>query len=430
MQHNLDRFYYLWALVVPITSFLIVPSLQGTVPAFMLSFASVFVVIAFGGALRSRYFVALGLCVMVWLLFLFLSQLGNLTVDFTPPFGEVILVQPWDSTFVMRQSLFTQSLYLAAVVLYGVFMYVFYRKGWDRWLMAGAVLMASFGILECAWFAATGSYLDVISNRDFSDDTVFETYQKFQEFDIAGHALLRMKGLTGEPSMYAFSILPFWVYARVACRSPWPARILGLSLILTMSTTAFLGFVCVVAMRMRRVRVDALRALLALLVLVVLAYLLRDQLLDFYQHGILDKFQGQNDSGAERTAHFLASVHYWESLPLLGQLFGVGFGYIRSTDMAGTLLVNNGIVGVLLFTFVFLYPVLRLDNSERSAALSQCLVAVYVMMMVSVPEFSYLAPWGFVAMAYQKLRQLKRLGLMHRGQRDPQRRLDLATERR
>lgn len=430
MQQCIDRFYYLWALTVPITSFLLVPSIQGTVPAFMLAFASLFVVIAFGGALRGRYFAALGICVMVWLLFLFLSQLGNLTVDYTPPFGEVILVQPLDSTFVMRQSLFTQSLYLGAVVLYGVFMYVYYRKGWDRWLMAGALLMATFGILEVVWFAGTGLHLDVISNRDFSDDAVLEAYQKFQEFDIAGQTLLRMKGLTGEPSMYAFSMLPFWVYARVAFRSRWPARILGFSLILTMSTTAFLGFVCVLAMRMRRVRVDAIRALFALLVLSVLAYLLRDQLLDFYQHGILDKFQGQNDSGAERMAHFFASVDYWQSLPLLGQLFGVGFGYVRSTDMAGTLLVNNGIAGVLLFTFVFLYPVVRLDKSARSSALAQCLVAVYVMMMVSVPEFSYLAPWGFVAMAYQKLHQLQRLGLMHRSPHDPARRLDLATGRR
>jgi hypothetical protein len=40
-------------------------------------------------------------------------------------------------------------------------------------------------------------------------------------------------------------------------------------------------------------------------------------------------------------------------------------------------------------------------------ALRQCCAATWTMMMVSVPEFAYLAPWTLVAMAYVRVRALK-----------------------
>lgn len=39
--------------------------------------------------------------------------------------------------------------------------------------------------------------------------------------------------------------------------------------------------------------------------------------------------------------------------------------------------------------------------------LRQCCAATWLMMMVSVPEFAYLAPWTLVAMAYVRVRALK-----------------------
>lgn len=407
MNRTLDRFFYLWALLVPITSVLVVRSIQGTVPAFLLSFLSFFVVIWAGRDGRARYMAVLSLCGLLWLFFFCASQLGDLMTEHVVPFGNVVLVQPLDHSFVLRMSLFTQSLYLASAVLYGVFVYVYYDASWDKALIVGAVLMASFGLYECAYFAITGGHGDFISNRSFGDELGKNVFQGFQTMQIAGHVFQRLKGLTGEPSMYAFSMFPYWVYARVACRSPWPARILGISLIMTASTTALLGLICVMAVRAMRMRINVVRLLLALLALAVLCYVFRDYIADFYHNGIINKIEGKNDSGQERFDYFMASLRYWAALPLFNQLIGVGFGYVRSTDMGSTLLVNNGILGVLLFSFLFLYPVFKLDWSERSIALRQCLLSVFVMMMVSVPEFSYLAPWAFVAMAYHRLRQTR-----------------------
>lgn len=410
MKRTVDRYFFVWALLAPVTSVLILPTVQGTVPAFMMCFLSLFVVIVAGGDERPRYFGLLCVCVLIWLLFFSLSQFADLLVNYVVSFHDVVLNRVTDHSFVMRSSLFTQSLYLAAVMLFGVFVYVYYDERWDRVLIAGGVLMALFGLYEFVFFSIVGHTGDFLTNRGFGTALGKEAVAQLdsQRIVLAGHTFERLRSLTGEPSMYAFSIFPYWIYARSASRSRWPSLLIGISLILTASTTAAVGLICALAVRALRMRVDVLKCLLAVLALLVFAYLFRHTLLAFYQHGILDKIEGKNASGHERFGYFLGSVKFWLSLPLLNQFVGIGFGYVRSTDMASTLLVNNGILGVLLFTFIFLYPVFRLDWSEKSMALRQCLVSVYVMMMVSVPEFSYLAPWAFVALAYHRLNQSAR----------------------
>jgi hypothetical protein len=140
------------------------------------------------------------------------------------------------------------------------------------------------------------------------------------------------------------------------------------------------------------------------LVLFVVAYLARNYIADLFQQLILDKIDGQNISGVERSGFFRASMDMWADGSLANQLFGVGFGYIRSTDLFSTLLVNTGVVGLIFVSMLILYPAFKLDWSAEGMALRQCCVTTWVMMMISVPEFSYLAPWTFVAIAYARVR--------------------------
>ena len=407
----LTIFFCLWAYLVPITSVLIVPSVQGTVPGYLMCYLSFGLVVLFADEdKRGSYMAILGVCSLVWIFFFSVSQLADMTIDHPISLNNVVAVNPQDKTFVMRTSLFTQSLYLAAVILFGTFVCIFYERRWDKALIAGGVLMALFGIYECAYFSFTGMRGDFITNRGFGSDLgqADGSWMNFQTLVVAGHTVMRLKSLTGEPSMYVFSMFPYWIYARTVCRSPWPARILGLSLLLTFSTTAVVGFLCFLGVKMLRMRIDPVRVVVSALIFAVVCYLFRDYILEFLNDGVFEKVQGRNDSGAERYGNFMWSVEFWASLPLINQLVGVGFGYIRSTDMASTLLVNNGIVGLFLFSFVFLYPSIKLDNSDRSLALRLCLVSIYAMMMTSVPEFSYLAPWAFLGMAYHRLRENRR----------------------
>jgi hypothetical protein len=109
-------------------------------------------------------------------------------------------------------------------------------------------------------------------------------------------------------------------------------------------------------------------------------------------------------------------MRLWVDASPLNQIFGIGFGYIRSTDLFSTLLVNTGVVGTVFISTLMLYPAFRLDWDPRGMALRQCCAATWTMMMVSVPEFAYLAPWTLVAMAYVRVRALK-LARQHDGDR-------------
>lgn len=76
------------------------------------------------------------------------------------------------------------------------------------------------------------------------------------------------------------------------------------------------------------------------------------------------------------------------------------------TDLFSTLLVNTGVIGTIFISGLMLYPAFKLDWDARGMALRQCCAATWLM-MVSVPEFAYLAPWTLVAITYVRVRALK-----------------------
>jgi hypothetical protein len=409
----IDKYFIPWALVMPVTSVLVVPSIQGTTAGYLMCFLSLPLVLAYGGAGRVRYLSFVFTALVAWTIILLLSQLADATVSYEPNLGKVALVDFKDvETFVMRGSMFTQSIYLAAVVLYVAYIQVFYKPSWDRWLLASATLYAIYGMYELAYFAATGQPGDFVSNRTFGDlagpgpdGTV--SGSSFQTTDVGGYAMARLKSLTGEPSMYSLSILPFWIYFSAKSKTRWPLWIIGASLILTTSTTALIGYLCYLAIRVRKLGFNPMKAMIGLLALCVIGFFARHYISDFYELMVVDKLDGSSQSGTERSGLFWSSFEMWRSGSLANQLFGVGFGYIRSTDLFSTLLVNTGVTGTLLVTVIMLYPAFKLDGNPEGTALRQCCVAIWAMMMISVPEFAYLAPWTFIAIAYSRLYHLR-----------------------
>jgi hypothetical protein len=409
-----DLYYFIWAFAMPVTSVLIMPSVQGTTLGYLMCFLSLPVALACAGASRSRYINILIIAASVWTIFFLTSQLANTAVAYEPDLTKVVLIDDSDvSTFVLRKSLFTQTIYLAAVVLYASYIYIFYKPSWRQWLLASAAIFAAYGIYEVIYFIATGQPGDFISNRSFgvefrtSGGTLADgsvNGSSVQLLDVHGFTIQRLKSLTGEPSMYAVSMFPFWVYFNATSKRRLPVWIIGASLILSTSSTAFVGYVVYLLIRIRKIGFHPIKAMAGVLVLFVVAYLARNYIADLFQQLILDKIDGQNISGVERSGFFRASMDMWADGSLANQLFGVGFGYIRSTDLFSTLLVNTGVVGLIFVSMLILYPAFKLDWSAEGMALRQCCVTTWVMMMISVPEFSYLAPWTFVAIAYARVR--------------------------
>ena len=91
-------FVPLWCTVMPLNSFLLIPSVQGSVPAYMLAFASAFFVIMSrdGGesnVQRARYFRIALVVAGIWLLLFCGSQLGHLLSN-RRDFGDLNLINP------------------------------------------------------------------------------------------------------------------------------------------------------------------------------------------------------------------------------------------------------------------------------------------------------------------------------------------------
>src|SRR5699024_3619262 len=115
---------------------------------------------------------------------------------------------------------------------------------------------------------------------------------------------------------------------------------------------------------------------------------------------IIQKLSAESVSGMTRLDNFISSVLFWLDAPLPTQLFGLGFGYVRSTDLFSTLLVNNGLVGLAIMVIAFGYPILALGTSTKQFGLRCALSVIVVSLFTSIPEFAYLSIWLFLGIAY------------------------------
>jgi hypothetical protein len=313
------------------------------------------------------------------------------------------LVDPLDRGIVLRTTLFTQSLYLLTGVATFAFVRCFYRGTWDRWLLAGALALAGYGVYELVFFALAQRPGDFLSNRTFGAG--YHPGSWFQTIAFGPVLMQRLKSLTGEPAMYAFTILPFWIYALHTGRTRTQWCLLA-SLLLTASTTALLGIATYLAVRilwfqaLDRLSIAAAAALLAVGGMWAIGV---EVVVDLVDKVLISKLTLASISGADRFNSFAAGIRYFLDAPLPVQLFGVGWGYTRGSNMFTTLLINVGAVGLVAAFAFFLYPVLALGGDSRSAGLKAAVLVLLVTLMVAVPEYGYPSMWLFLGIAYSAL---------------------------
>jgi len=397
-----NRFFYAWALVLPITSVLVVPFVQGTTAANLFALALLFppialLVMSFDGA-RNFYKTLLWI-VVIFVAFTAIAQLSLASLGLRS-LWRLHLIDPLDETVVLRTTLFTQSLYLLAAVTTLVFVRWFYQRQWDRWLLAGAILLALYGIYEVCFFAVAHRPGDFLSNRMFGGG--YHPGSWFQTIALGPILMQRLKSLTGEPAMYAFTILPFWIYALHTGRmkTHW---LLLLSLLLTASTTALLGIALYLAMRVAWFqKIDRVTLLAAAGLLTVAGLWAMDVkfVVDAVDKVLIRKFSLESASGMARFTIFQRDIGSFLDAPLTIQLFGVGWGYTYGSTMFGTLLINAGVIGLCLATAVFLYPIFRLGDDVREQGLKAAVLVILVTLMAAVPEYGYLSTWLFLGIAY------------------------------
>jgi len=303
---------------------------------------------------------------------------------------------------LLRTTLFSQTIYLFAGILCYLYLRYYATTSHLRYLYIGLRVIVILGFLEIIIFQLTGVNGDLLTNRVFNNKP--GSGSLFQTITLSGLRMQRLKSLTGEPSMFAFSLIPFWILT-IPLKRYLDFALFGLALLLTFSTSAYLGIIilmfgaCVADRRIAKQMIWILPLLLAVLVGL---YFVSPALHKLVHSVFIDKFSGTNQSGSERSGYFLHQFNYWkDQMNFVGKFTGLGFGYVRSTDFFSTLLVNNGLLGLVVFTvFYFKHAFIKLKNLQFKKYYVIALFAAFMILMCSVPEFAYLSLWILLSLPF------------------------------
>ena len=403
MQRILERYFVVWATVLPMMSLLVFPSIQGTTPAYLLALASIGWVPFIRRETGTSYVRSLFLFFAAWLVLIIGSQ-AALFLSHVQSFPHVRMVDFDDTSVFFRRSLATQSLYLFACFLTFLFFRYIYRSEWQKHLFLGGWLLAGYGIYEWLFYLLFHQPGDFIANRSFSGDHP-GSWSQVMHFGTLD--LLRIKSVTGEPSFFALSAIPYLIFALHARRWYLAAALL-FALIFSFSTSAYfallvLAVYCFIAFRTWRHK--------HLLLAICLAVVIGVALFCFpvvYQTVIEQKLTGQSQSAVERKWIYESAWFFWLNSSALAKLFGIGFGYAYVIPLLGGVLVNTGLAGLAIYFAAFLIPLIRLPNTQDAWPLKSALLVILFLLSTSISEFAYPTTWMVLGLAYRQLDRLKR----------------------
>jgi hypothetical protein len=391
----------LWCLVMPITSLLIIPSIQGTIPAYLMAFASLALVLPSreNGWLetqRARYLSIALILAGIWLLLLCGSQLAHIISD-RHDFRDLGLIRNDDRRVLLRPALFTQTLYLSACICTALFFRFFFREEWMRYVFWGAWFLALYGIYEWLFFLVFKQPGDFIANRMYGDHPGSWS----QTIQVGPFTLLRIKSTFGEPSFFSAAVIPYFFLALEYRR-----RLLAVALlfctVFSTSTSAFAGFTFAIVLYgvlKRKINASLVAAVLLFAAAVATLYFLFPETFD-QMFGA--KLRGESLSARAREEQSAATADAEATLTLLNRLFGIGFGY-HYGGVYFAILMNTGWIGMAVYCYAFLKPVFLLPADSRGIPLKVSLATLFVLFHISVSELFLPTTWMFLGLAYWQL---------------------------
>ncbi|MDU1846685.1 MAG: hypothetical protein E6778_14170 [Niallia nealsonii] len=401
VRHRVNFPIKLLLVTLSITSFLVFPMIQGTTISYLLCFF-IFFYAVFLDKNRGVLFYK-DIVITIFIIFL-VTLLAQLFLSFSGiiSFNEYQLkmIDKLDNNVLFRQSMFTQLLYLLAVIFFFYFTKYFYTVEWDKYLFYGINALCIYGIYEFLYFLIFKENGDFLSNRKFGSNMNISG-SLFQGMEIGPFTLQRIKSLTGEPSMFAFSTIPFFYYAFFTKRYK-SSILLFITNLLSFSTTAYLGiiiFIIYIILKTKKyLKIIYLFTFSSILLLWIIGF---EKIGKYIYDAILRKLLTDSVSTVNRASSMVEHLNFFLDMPFFNKVFGIGFGYVRSSDYFSSILINNGILGFLVLTILFFYPIIKISNlSNRIISLKLSLVFSYIAMMIAVPEFAYLTSWLFLGMVY------------------------------
>src|SRR3984893_793725 len=315
-------FMAIWCVLMPITSFLLIPSAQGTIPAYVLGFASVLLVILSRESGRpstqqSHYFRVALVVAAIWFLLLCGSQLGHMVSD-RRDFGDMFLNNPSDTRVVLRSVLFTQTLYLVACLCIALFFRFFFRAEWMRYVLWGGWFLAIYGIYEWLFFLIMGQPGDFLANRSYGED--LHTASWSQAIQLGPLNLLRIKSTFGEPSFFSAAVIPY-LFLAVQEKRKWLSLALLFCVVFSTSTSSYIAFpfaLLLYCFFRQKLNFSIVLLLLLFAGAVATLYFVYPETFDSM---FTAKMSGENDSGAIHQESGQAMRETMEGFTLMNRLF-------------------------------------------------------------------------------------------------------------
>ena len=325
-------------------------------------------------------------------------------------FKEGIFVSGEASTsMLLRSSLFTQSIYLFICILFFDYIinYLFKNNfsNFINLIFFSILTFVFYGYFEFFFYLFTGNNSDFISNRITGEDFA---YGLFQTVSISGNSIMRIKSLAGESSMFAFTILPFFIFS-IYLRKRLIAIFLLVTLLLTTSTSAILGILTFVFLDLIYFKRRVIKIVILSILLLIFYWIFYDVINQLYLL-VYDKINLVSASGIDRFRFFNNHLQIWLDSNIIHKIFGYGFGYFRSTDGFSTLLVNVGVFGLLSYCSFFILPYFLISRKSRYIrGLYIANLTLLIVILISVSEFCYPHIWIFNALLwYEYFRNLNR----------------------
>jgi hypothetical protein len=402
-----NSFVALWCVLMPVTSFLVIRSAQGTIPAYIFAFISVGLVILGRDSgqpcLQRRHYITLAVATAaIWLLLLCGSQLGHL-ISGRHDFGELFLNNPSDTRVVLRPVLFTQTLYLAAGLCIALFFRFFFRPEWMRYVLWGAWLLAIYGIYEWLFFLVFQQPGDFLANRTYGED--LHTGSWSQSIQFGPFNLLRIKSTYGEPSFLSAAVVPYLLLALENRKKVLSAALLFCTVFST-STSAYAGLAFALFIYCILKRKFTLPLILILLLFAGALVALYFAYPDTFDAIFTNKINGEAGSGDMHQAANDAMIATLKTFTPMNAIFGIGFGYYYGSVLT-TILVNTGLIGLVIYCYAFLKPAILLRSNDGGLALKVGIATIFFLYCINVSEFFLPTTWMFLGLAYWRLDQQK-----------------------
>tara|TARA_B100000161_G_scaffold265467_1_gene241839 strand:+ start:1887 stop:3113 length:1227 start_codon:yes stop_codon:yes gene_type:complete len=311
------------------------------------------------------------------------------------------------SLILFRSSFISQSLYLILAILFFYHLLVYINKyGSNRIINLAFYSIAFFvfyGFFEFFYFLLTGEKSDFISNRIVGTG---KSFGAFQYFYLAGQKFLRIKSLAGEPSMFACTVLPFFILS-IYCNKKRFTILFLIALLLSTSSSAIIGIFIYLILEIFIGYNRFKKLFISTLLFCIFLYVSYDFILALYQ-SIIDKISLASLSGLDRYFYFKTHFNLWLDSSFLQKLFGYGFGYFRSTDGFSTLLVNTGIFGLAAYCIFFLLPYFLIkERTKYHKGLFISNFTILIVILISVPELFMPHSWFFNALIWGEYVRLK-----------------------